>query len=243
MAVEGGELFFSNKADGRIYRYLPGRDKEPKPVTPKGSFHYADIIIDRKHRRLIAVREDHTVKGHEAKNTICEVRLETGKAVPIVKGADFYAAPRLSPDGRHLAWIEWRHPYMPWQATTLCVAKVSARGELSEPRAVVKGSQHPHESVLQPVWSPAGVLHFVSDRSGWWNIYRVRGRSVRLASQFPIVGDIGKPAWKFGQSLYAFDPSGNIFAAYRAADQWKMLWIDEFGEVEYGHLVTIIVTR
>ena len=87
----------------------------------------------------------------------------------IAGGHDFYAAPRLSPDGRRLAWLSWDHPRMPWDGTELWVADVTAAGELAAERLVAGG---PDESVVQPAWSPDGRLHFVSDRSGWWNLYR-----------------------------------------------------------------------
>jgi len=46
----------------------------------------------------------------------------------MVSGSDFYAAPRLSQDGARLAWLEWRHPNMPWDGTELWVASVTADG-------------------------------------------------------------------------------------------------------------------
>ena len=51
-------------------------------------------------------------------------------------GHDFVAAPRLSPDGNHLAWVAWDHPNMPWDDTTLYLAQVASDGSLSNTRKV-----------------------------------------------------------------------------------------------------------
>ena len=102
----------------------------------------------------------------------------------LVEGSDFYAAPRLSPDGSQLAWLSWDHPRMPWQGTELWLADVDADGALANARLVAGGAD---ESICQPEWSPGGVLHFVSDRSGWWNLYRLAGatRCSRCATAPP----------------------------------------------------------
>jgi len=80
----------------------------------------------------------------------------------LLSGADFYAYPRLSPDGAKLAWISWNHPNMPWDGTQLWLADVADDGSLQNP-ILVAGSAS--ESVLQPEWSPKGELYFVSDRN------------------------------------------------------------------------------
>ena len=88
----------------------------------------------------------------------------------LVDGPDFLAAPRLSPDGARLAWLEWDHPDMPWDATRLRVAPILEDGTLGPSELAAGG---PEESIVQPEWSPDGILHLVSDRSGWWNLYRI----------------------------------------------------------------------
>ena len=123
--------------------------------------------------RLICVREEHTDAGREAVNAIVGVPLGGGDADAagqvLVAGNTFYANPRLSPDGARLAWLTWNHPNMPWDGCELWVAEVRGDGSLAAAEWVAGG---PEESIFQPEWSPAGVLHFVSDRTGWWNLYR-----------------------------------------------------------------------
>ncbi len=182
--VANGVVFFSNFGDQRLYRQVPGG--EPQPITPEADLRYADSIMDRAWNRIICVQEDHSNPEREAVNRIVAIDLTGERAQKtLVEGNDFYAAPRLSPDGSKLAWLTWNHPNMPWDGTQLWVAEVEADGGLGREARVAGGQE---ESVFQPDWSPDGVLYFVSDRGGWWNLYRWRPLSVPFAS----VGEIGE---------------------------------------------------
>src|SRR5207237_986369 len=97
---------------------------------------------------------------------------------PIASGRDFYSSPRISPDGRRLAWTSWDHPLLPFEGADLCVADFAEEGALANERRVA-GSER--EAVTQPVWSPDGVLHFVNDPNGWWNLY-AEERGVTMAA-------------------------------------------------------------
>jgi len=166
-AVASGVIYFSHFADQRIY--CQTLDSPPEPLTPAVNCRYADAIVDKQRNCLICVREDHTGEG-ESVNTIVSVNLADGKDIQILtQGNDFYASPRLSPDGSQLSWISWNHPNMPWDGTELWVATINADGDLGEKQLVAGGLE---ESIFQPEWSPDGVLYFVSDKSNWWNIYR-----------------------------------------------------------------------
>ncbi|MBX5477341.1 MAG: S9 family peptidase, partial [Clostridia bacterium] len=145
----------------------------------------------------------------EAENTIVAVDLDTGRATVLVSGADFYAAPRLSPDGRKLCWLSWNHPNMPFDGTDLWVADVAPDGSLGPARHVAGG---PDESIFQPEWSPDGVLHFVSDRTGWWNLYRLEEGGPRALA--PMEAEFGEPQWVFGLSTYAFAGPDQIVCKY-----------------------------
>ncbi len=122
-----------------------------------------------------------------------------GPGEVLVAGHDFYSTPRLSPDGARLCWLAWNHPQMPWTRTSLWVADIDADGSLSGIRCLVSGN----ESVFQPSWSPEGALYFVSDRSGWWNLYRWEedGEARALAS---MEAEFGRPQWVFGIPTYGF---------------------------------------
>ncbi|MEO8523709.1 MAG: prolyl oligopeptidase family serine peptidase [Caldimonas sp.] len=203
---DGGELLFSNNDDQRIYRMR--RDGVPRAVTEGGAFRYADAAIDTARDRLIAVREDHSATG-EAVNTIVAIDLASGSESVLASGHDFFSNPRLSPDGGQLAWLSWDHPRMPWEGSDLWVAVFEADGKLAAPRHVAGGNS---ESVFQPEWSPGGDLHFASDRSGWWNLYRERAG--RIDPLHAMAAEFGEPQWQFAMAMYGFEPDGRIVCLY-----------------------------
>ncbi|HEY7702977.1 MAG TPA: S9 family peptidase, partial [Candidatus Limnocylindrales bacterium] len=228
--VAGGTVLFSHVADGRLYRLDPG-DDVPQPITPEGAYRYADLRFDAARRRFVAIREDHTGTG-EPRAAIVDVALD-GERPPSVlyEGPDFVAAPRPSPDGRRLAWLEWDHPDMPWDATRLRVADITADGTLGPSDLAAGGVD---ESIAQPEWSPDGTLHFVSDRTGWWNIYRL-APGPRLEPLSPVEAEFADPAWVFDRSSYGFLPDGSIVAVGRARGRDRLFHIapgDVVGEVE-----------
>jgi dipeptidyl aminopeptidase/acylaminoacyl peptidase len=218
-AVDRGTIYFSNFADQRLYRQDPGAT--PQPITPAVDSRYADGMIDRKRNRLICVREDHTVAG-EAVNTLATLDLDgrdDGGRV-LVSGNNFYSSPRLSPDGMRLAWLTWNHPNMPWDGTELGVGELNDKGKVASSTKVAGGVD---ESIFQPEWSPDGTLYFVSDRTGWWNLYRWRaGRTEPLCKR---AAEFGGPQWVFGLSLYAFESKSRIVCAFseRGASHLAML--------------------
>jgi len=207
-AVCNGKIYFSNFVDQRIYCQQPGA--MPYPITPEVELRYADITIDRPRNSIICVREDHTVAGQEPVNTLVSLKLEGGKdGQVLVSGNDFYSSPRLSPDGSRLAWLTWNHPNMPWDGTELWVGELGTEGSLNHPGRVAGGID---ESVFQPQWSPDGVLYFVSDRTGWWNLYRWHKGNIEPLCE--MKAEFGKPQWVFGMSTYAFESAGCIICAY-----------------------------
>jgi dipeptidyl aminopeptidase/acylaminoacyl peptidase len=213
-----GRAYFCNFADQRIYRVSPGGP--PQALTQTESTRYSDLVIDETRRRLLSVREDHGAAG-EAVNTIAAVDLSSGDEGTLVEGADFYAYPRLSPDGSRLAWLEWDHPNMPWDGTRLLVAPVHRDGSLGEARLIAGGND---ESVFQPEWSPDGSLYFVSDRSGWWNLYRWDG--AEAVAVCPREAEFGQPLWQFGASTYGFESARVIVCAYCEAGIWRLARLD-----------------
>ena len=226
--VDRGTIYFSNFADQRLYRQEPGR--EPRPITPAAApsggsgqgLRYADGVVDRGRRRLICVREDHRGSG-EAVNTLVSVDPEgdpEGGRV-LASGHDFYASPRLSPDGARLAWLNWDHPNMPWDGTELWVGEFEADGTLGRTERVAGAA---NESNFQPEWSPDGVLHFVSDRTGWWNLYCWRdGRAEPLCE---MAAEFGQPQWVFGLSTYAFLSADRIVCIYTERGAWRLAGLD-----------------
>jgi dipeptidyl aminopeptidase/acylaminoacyl peptidase len=206
-AVEGDTLYFSNFADNLVY--AQPANASARAVTGNSLQRHADFEFDALRNRLVAVREDHSAGAHEPVNCLVSLPLD-GQATSAVlaSGFDFYAAPRLSPGGRQLAWICWNHPNMPWNGSELWLADVDVQGQLSSPRRVAGG---PSESLCQPAWSPAGELFVVSDRSGWWNLYRVAGAGLQPVC--PMQAEFGQPMWVFAQSLYGFTAPHEMVAA------------------------------
>ena len=204
--VHQGTIYFSNFADQRLYRQDAGA--EPIALTPDTAMRYADAAIDPQQNQIICIREDHTGSG-EAVNTIVRFGL-SGRTDPqiLVSGSDFYAAPRLSPDGSRLAWICWDHPNMPWDGTELWVGDLGAAG-LSNIQKIAGGVS---ESIVQPEWSPDGVLHFISDRSNWWNLYRLTAAGIEPLC--PMAAEFGFPHWVFGQSSYGFESADRLICTY-----------------------------
>ena len=127
--VVNGTVYFSNFIDQRLYCHQS--DQEPQAITPKAATRYADGVFDRQNNRIICVYEDHTDVTKEASNSLVGVELDGDhKIQPLVSGNDFYASPRLSPDGSRLAWLTWNHPNMPWDGTELWVGELKADGRL-----------------------------------------------------------------------------------------------------------------
>jgi dienelactone hydrolase len=207
LLVDAGTVYFSHFADNRLYMLRDGQ--AAVPLSEAGSRRYADLVADRARARLIAVCEDHANAGYPD-NCIVAIGLD-GSQSTLVAGSDFYAAPRLSPDGSQLAWLSWMHPRMPWQGTELWLAEVGADG-LHNARLVAGGAD---EAICQPEWSPAGVLHFVSDRSGWWNLYRCAADGHGAASALcPRAAEFGSPHWTFGNAMYGFRSEHDIICTY-----------------------------
>ena len=226
--VHEGVVYFSNYTDQRMYRQEQGG--EPRPITPEIDMRYADGCFDAARNRIICVREDHTSEG-EPVNAIAAVdALGQAEQQVLYQGSDFCSNPRVSPDGSMLAWMTWDHPNMPWDGTSLLVATFDDQGQLGEPQVVAGGRT---ESIFQPEWSPGGVLHFVSDRSGWWNIWRWENGQVRQLTNRNA--EFGKPQWVFGSGTYSFASEELIACSYNEGGAWKIAML----HVESGMLLDI----
>ena len=221
--VHDGVVYFANDADQRLYRQRPGA--APRPITPEENQRYADLHVDAARGRLLAVREDHRGPG-EAVNTLVAIDLDDGATTVLAEGYDFYSSPRLSPDGQQLAWLGWNHPNMPWDGTELWLADLAADGRPRHARRVAGG---PAESIFQPQWSPPGAhdsgrLHFVSDRTDWWNLYRLDGDEATALC--PMEAEFGQPQWVFGMSTYAFVAPDRLVCSYVENGRRRMALLD-----------------
>ena len=235
--VRDGKIFFVNFADQILYEQKIG--EAPIAFSPPELelARYADFVVEANHSQLICVCEDHCPPETDAEIEIAtdpllgqhiefDATKETGTNHPtnsivsfkigavhtdnlLASDADFYAAPRLSPDGTKLCWMQWNHPNMPWDATELYVGEFAEDGSLTNIQLVAGGYD---VSICQPEWSPDGILHFVADQTGWWNLYRyVNGKVEALC---PMQAEFGVPHWVFRQSQYAFIDATHIICAY-----------------------------
>jgi dipeptidyl aminopeptidase/acylaminoacyl peptidase len=242
-----GTCIFSNFADQRLYRQRIGRsDPEPltpAPVSPKRHLRYSDGVLDQGRRRWIGVREDHTGEG-EPVNAIVAVDLDQPGTSPgrvLAGGHDFFCSARLSPDASRMVWLAWDHPNMPWNGTTLYLADIGADGAPASTLVIAGGVA---ESVFQPEWSPDGnEIIFVSDRTGWWNLYAYELATGTTRPLCPMQAEFGVPQWNFGMSTYAFASARRIVCAYTMAGLGQLATLDlasgslqaiETGFTEFG---------
>ena len=218
-AVNGGEIYFSNFPDDRLYRHNPG--EPPRPITAEGDVRYADLVVDHRRNRLICIRETHTSAGEPA-HAIAAVDLDGDEfGTVLFDQADFVAFPVLSQDGGRLAWVAWNRPNMPFFSSSLWTADVDEDGSLTNLRQVVPEQE---ESITDPRWSPSGDLYFCSDRSDWWNLYRLRDGEVTAVS--PMAAELGNPYWNIGKTMYRFVTPSRVLAAYNQKGAWNLGQID-----------------
>jgi dipeptidyl aminopeptidase/acylaminoacyl peptidase len=222
--VSGGTLWFTEFGDQRLYR-LDAGSPAPVPVTPEppvpAGVRHADLQVTAD--GLIAVRETHAEGGGPADvvNEIVRIGAD-GQTEVLVTGPDFVSDPRPSPDGRSLAWLQWNHPDMPWDAAQL-VVRTPDTGD-----TVVAGG--PGESAVQPVWAPDGSLLFLCDRTDFWSLYRWRP-DVGIETVLDVGSDIGGPQWMFGQSRYALLADGRIALAFSRAGSDRLGVLTEDGDL------------
>ena len=217
-------IVFSNWADQRLWAIRPGG--QPEPLTPEPlvarSERFADPVVTADGKWVVCVREHHG--DNRVDNDLVAVRLDPPQPDQpprvIASGHDFYSSPRLSPDGSTLAWITWDFPDMPFDATQLWLAEIDDDARLGDAHKVAGG---PEVSVKQPRWSPGGVLHYLSDQTGWWNLYDQTGRQL-----CPMEAEIGPPDWVFGNADYGFGPGGELVAAWQEGGRTRI------GRVEGG---------
>ncbi|MFL5951636.1 MAG: prolyl oligopeptidase family serine peptidase [Gaiellaceae bacterium] len=204
---DGATVFCSSFDDSRLYR-IDGPGADPRPITPEPpaphAWRYADGRVFADGRLIVCVRESHA-EGEPVNELV--VLPADGSEEPrvIAAGRDFYAAPRPSPDGTRLAWLAWDHPHMPFEGTDLCVGDLAADGTCANARRVAGSAT---ESIFQPEWGADGTLYFVSDRTGWSNLYAEKDGEVNALTQEEA--EIGYPQWVFDLSRYAFLDDGTI---------------------------------
>lgn len=204
LALQNDTIYFCNDGDQRVYRQIGLGEPEPLTLLDPNRC-YADLVVDTSRQRLLAIRE---ISDRQVIAAIPSNRVNATDQV-LLSGHDFYRAPRISPDGRYLAFVAWDLPTMPWDSSHLFVAKFQPDGTLSTPIKIAGG---PKEGVSQPQWSVDGQLCFISDRTGWSNLYRWDDGQVHPVTA--LHAEFKEASWDFGLSSYGFLESGDIIATY-----------------------------
>jgi dipeptidyl aminopeptidase/acylaminoacyl peptidase len=227
--AEGRHVYFVNFSDQRVYALdlEDGRAPTPlTPLTPDGLFCHGDFTLDRANRRLIAIREDHTMAGREAVTALVGIPLDAGAPQVLASGEDFYSTPRIGHDGRSLCWLSWTHPRMPWDGTELWVARIGNGGGLREATRVAGGAE---ESIYQPGWLPDGSLLFASDRDGWWRLYRAAppfAAASPLLRMPPPSAEFGRPQWILGTATWASAGADSLVVSFTNSGRWSLGRVD-----------------
>ncbi|MCO7225412.1 prolyl oligopeptidase family serine peptidase [Pleionea sp. CnH1-48] len=223
-------VFYCNDEDQAVY--LLTHDGEQKGLTTPSeklrAWRYTDFSMCVDNDWLFCVRERHDLEP--VKNELVCIDLSSenwGEVKVVAEGYDFYSFPRVSPGGRRICWTCWNQPNMPWDTTELWVADIDRQGQLSAQHCVA-GCED--ESIYQPSWSPDGVLHFISDRSGWANLYSFRDGVINALT--PVDREFSIPQWIFATSTYCFGEGDNIYAAYFEDGQQQLCHIN----TDTGHI-------
>ncbi len=217
--AHNGRYFCVNNADSQLYEISDGGPSQKISNSP--DFHFADAVLDSTRDMLFVVGEDHSDPA-DVKNMLLRVGLDgNGEQHIVGQGHDFYSNPQLSPDGSQLLFITWDHPNMPWDGTQLWMGDLDEAGDLSNLQVIAGGSA---ESIFQPLWDPNGNIYFVSDKSGWWNLYEYSQGTRRCILEMDA--EFGLPQWVFGMSTYAVLSSGKLIASYRDINGSHLIAID-----------------
>lgn len=217
--VHDGIAWFVNKQDQCIYRV---EDSVLRRLTAESTRCFADLAYDAKRDRLLAVCEDHDPSLSEARTSLVAIDCTDGAVTTLRDGCDFYSSPRLSPDAHRLAWLEWNHPDMPWDAAALMIADVIATGGVENAQRIAGG--HGNSSAAQPAWRDNHELLFAWDKTGWWNLYAWRAGKIRPLH--PQDAEFALPHWVFGMQSFGLRDANTLVCAYTQDGEWHVANLD-----------------
>lgn len=215
-AIAKEVVYFVNFADQRIYEVKKGQD--PKPLTAEGT-RFADLSLTKD--GLIGVAEKHRKENStenylDVDNYLVWIDVNTGEESTIASGYDFYSFPTVNATGDKIAWLCWNHPDMSWDSTELWAGDLR-NGKIENAKKVLGGNK---EALFQPRWSKDNTLYYVSDKTGWWNLYRFKdGQEENL---YPTEAEFGMPQWIFGLSTWDFTADGNILCTFNQEGFWRL---------------------
>lgn len=168
------------------------------------NFRYGGFVIHPKHPHLlISILEDHTKPApSDVVNKLVCVNTNTSEVSTLVEGADFYSFPTISPNGDRLAFVQWHHPNIPWEASGLYAVDIAVSDSgisLNGKIGFVSGKGE--EGVSQPLWVTNDTLVFLSDRvSGFLGPWKFDARdgSLHHVLRNPLASDFSDPDWRLG---------------------------------------------
>jgi dipeptidyl aminopeptidase/acylaminoacyl peptidase len=202
--VTDENVFFTDADSGSIYRQ-PLAYGSPKAITPAfGNAASPVVSPDKKYVLFV-----HSYQGSD-----CLAMIDSeGGFFPkkVASGKDFYMQPVWHPSGEMCAWIEWSHPNMPWDGTTLCLAKIrSFENDLPSLIEMETIAGDETTSIIQPEFSPNGKeLAYISDATGWWQIYLYDLEKKTYKQMTFDQAEHAMPAWIQGNRHYAFSPDSS----------------------------------
>ncbi len=218
--VDEDNCYFVNKSDQNIYCVKSDGSAEPRQVTQSDSNErFANLIVDDANSRLICVRELH--QKSEVTNELVTVDRRNGSISVLHHGHDFYASVQLSPSGKQIVFLSWDLPDMPWDSTYLYRADLTANGILENIEQIAGGSR---ESVFQPEFASNDRLVYVSDRTGFWNLYVHENAISRCVLQEEA--EYGLPQWMFNMRSYALLDRDQLIAVRGNAKELGLVHVD-----------------
>ncbi|WP_244100078.1 S9 family peptidase [Burkholderia anthina] len=197
-------IVFVNERNQQLYRQ-PLDGGVPQLLT-HGERRYGDIR--HAHGLVLAVEETRDV------HRLVAIAISDGRRHVLAQGADFYAAPSLSMDGRRLAWIEWQRPRQPWTATRLQCAERVANGDWSVPRVVAGLGDD--EALQQPQFDAHGNLCCLTDRLGYWQPWSETAAGLAPLPAAP--GDHAPAPWQLGERTWLPLDGGTYVATWTEND-------------------------
>ena len=212
-------VWFVNDGDSCVYLLDPETSGCRKMApTGEGQLIYGDLCASP--RGVLAVRE-----AVDAGDQIVEITSD-GAVRILVQSTGFLAAPSVH--GNQMSYLAWDVDQMPWDASRLCIRPF---GPTIEPGTNVIIAGGPEESVAEPKWGPNGDLYFMSDRSGWWNLYCWTAGGVRSVAS--VDQDCCPAPWEAGYRSYAFLSSGSIVMTLHDGFRVRLVEVDAGGQLRH----------
>ncbi len=226
--LSGDSIIFSNFVDNRLYRQRLDSTDPPQPLTPEKNADgtvgmYADLHVVGDGDWLVFVYEKDVADGENI-NCIAVIRLHNDSSMQsepqvLVEGHDFFANPVVSPDDKHIAWVQWDHPNMPWDCSQASVTQLHIENDsitTAKPKIIAGGEGC---SVCQLSFSSDGDLFFAMDKEpaqvdsdNFWNLYRYDLDKNETTGVTTDAAEYGEAHWIFGQVRYVVINDNELIA-------------------------------